>query len=128
LDTHILLWSRWFPTKLSQKHSQALRDLDTRGESFALSAISLWELAKMTALGRLEIDISLDAWLDEIENDPHLEVLPISARVALESTRLGAGFHRDPADQIIVATARCHALTLLTADERIRRWGKVPII
>ena len=49
----------------------------------------------------------------------------VSARIALESVRLGDGFHQDPAGQIIVATARCHGLRLLTADDRIIKWGKV---
>jgi PIN domain nuclease of toxin-antitoxin system len=45
-----------------------------------------------------------------------------------ESAQLAAGFHKDPADQLIVATARCHGLRLLTADERIRKWGKVAVV
>jgi PIN domain nuclease of toxin-antitoxin system len=45
-----------------------------------------------------------------------------------ESVRLGDEFPNDPADQIIVAAARCHNLTLITADERIRKWGKVRIV
>jgi PIN domain nuclease of toxin-antitoxin system len=45
-----------------------------------------------------------------------------------EGVRLADEFPNDPADQIIVATARCHNLTLITADERIRKWGKVRIV
>lgn len=45
-----------------------------------------------------------------------------------ESVRLGPDFRNDPADQIIVATARIHGLPLMTADERIRKWGQVPVI
>ena len=55
-------------------------------------------------------------------------MLPLSARIVAESIRLGGGFHNDPADQIIVASARCHGLRLATADERIRRWGKVSLV
>jgi PIN domain nuclease of toxin-antitoxin system len=47
--------------------------------------------------------------------------------VAVESTRLGARFHSDPIDQVIVATARCHGLTLLTVDERIIESGVVAV-
>ncbi len=57
-----------------------------------------------------------------------LTSLPLTASIAVESVRLGDDFHRDPADQIIVATARCHGLTLITADERIRKWGKVNLV
>ena len=62
------------------------------------------------------------------QSDPLLAVLPITARIAAEGVQLDAGFHKDPADRIIVATARCHALRLATADDRIHRWGKVPLI
>jgi PIN domain nuclease of toxin-antitoxin system len=125
LDTHILLWWLSESGKLTKPHFHLLSDLEKRGEPAAVSAITLWELAKMVELGRLDIDQSLDLWLEEIENHPLLFVVPITARIAAESVRLGGGFHKDPADQIIVATARCLNLRLLTADERIRKWGKV---
>jgi PIN domain nuclease of toxin-antitoxin system len=57
-----------------------------------------------------------------------LTILPLTAKIAAESVRLGDDFPNDPADQIIVATARCHNLTLITADERIRKWGKVRVV
>jgi PIN domain nuclease of toxin-antitoxin system len=56
------------------------------------------------------------------------QVLPITAKIAAESVRLGDEFPRDPADQIIAATARCHGLTLMTSDKRIRNWGRVPVV
>ncbi|MEK7405879.1 MAG: type II toxin-antitoxin system VapC family toxin [Acidobacteriota bacterium] len=94
----------------------------------ALSAISLWELAKMFERGRLEIPAPLELWLEEVETHPLIKILPLTARIVAESIRLGRDFHNDPADQMIVATARCHGLRLVTADERIRRWGKVPLV
>jgi PIN domain nuclease of toxin-antitoxin system len=69
-----------------------------------------------------------EVWLEQLENHPLLAVLPLTARIAAESVRLGEDFPKDPADQIIVATARCHSLRLVTADQRIRRWGKVPLV
>lgn len=128
LDTHILLWWRLESPRLPKAHSHLLAELEKSGEPAAISAITLWELAKMVELGRLDIDHSLDLWLEEIENHPLLSVVPITARIAAESVRLGAGFHKDPADQIIVATARCLNLRLLTVDERIRKWGKVLLV
>jgi PIN domain nuclease of toxin-antitoxin system len=94
----------------------------------AISGITLWEAAVLVEKGRLQIAGSLDLWLDEIQRHPLLTVLPITAAVAIESVRLGRDFPKDPADRLIVATARCHGLRLLTADENIRRWGKVPVI
>lgn len=125
LDTHILIWWQSEPERLSVDQARVLRDLEKRGQAAAISAITLRELAAALARGRLIVDGSADFWLASIEQHPSISVLPITAQIAIESVRLGPDFPNDPADQIIVATARCHGLRLLTADERIRRWGKV---
>jgi PIN domain nuclease of toxin-antitoxin system len=78
--------------------------------------------------GRATVEMELEAWLDSIDSHPLLTIFPLTAKIAAESVRLGDDFPNDPADQITVATARCNNLTLITADERIRKWGKVRII
>ena len=128
LDTHIVTWWQFDPARLSREQASVLRDLEREGEPAAISAMTLRELAKMVEAGRHKIDAPLEIWLDEIENHPLLTVLPITSKIAVESVRLGADFPKDPADQIIVATALCHGLRLLTADERIRKWGKVLLV
>ncbi len=128
LDTHILIWWRQDFQRLSKAQGQVLESLEEKELSAALSAISLRELAKMIQQRRIEVDMPLQGWLENVAAHPLLTILPITAEIAAESVRLGDGFHRDPADQIIVATARCHDLTLITADERIRRWGKVRVV
>jgi PIN domain nuclease of toxin-antitoxin system len=70
----------------------------------------------------------MDAWLADLVLQPLIEVLPITPEIAAVGAQLGSGFHKDPADRIIVATARCHGLKLLTSDERIRGWGGVGVI
>jgi PIN domain nuclease of toxin-antitoxin system len=87
--------------------------------------MSLWEIAKLVERGRLALSVSVDECLDQLETSSAITIIPVTARVAVESTRLGAKFHSDPIDQIIAATARCHALTLLTTDERIIESGVV---
>jgi PIN domain nuclease of toxin-antitoxin system len=77
---------------------------------------------------RISIDTPLDTWLDSIESNPLITILPLTPKIAAESGRLGDDFPRDPADQIIVATARCHGLTLITADEGIRKWNKINLV
>src|SRR5206468_9101473 len=101
--------------------------MEQRGEPAAISAITLREFAWMVAAGRLETTVSLDSWMDEIGTNPLLTIMPFTANVVAESVRLGEGFPRAPADQIIVATARCHGLRLMTAADQIRRWGKVAL-
>jgi len=128
LDTHILVWWQLDQGRLSKAQTRTLMDVEAGNVSAAISDITLWEAAVLAERGRLEIAGSPDVWLDDIENDPRLTLLPITAKVAAESVRLGRDFPKDPADRIIVATARCHGLQLVTADEQIRRWGKVPVI
>ncbi len=128
LDTHILIWWRLDSKRLSRGQVRRLQDLENRQEPVAISAITLWEIAILSARGRIEFAEPLESWLQEIEEHALIEVLPLTARIAAESVRLGPDFHNDPADQMIVATARLHGLPLMTADERIRRWGKVSVL
>lgn len=128
LDTHILFWWRMDFDRLSKAQARVLDELEEHGQPAGLSAISLRELAQMIHRGRATVGMQLEAWLDGIESHPLLTILPLTAPIATESVHLGDDFPNDPADQIIVATARCHNLTLITADERIRNWGRVRFI
>ncbi len=128
LDTHVLLWWLAQAPDLSRPASQALTAALNMGQRLSISAITFWEIAKLVELGRIRLLRAIDQVFDEIENHPQVAVLPLSSRVCLESTRLGPRFHRDPADQIIVATARVHGLRLVTADRRIERSGTVSIV
>lgn len=128
LDTHALLWWLADAGPLSPTQIRALERAETANDPIGVSAITLWELAKLSERGRVQFDQSVDVVLEEIEQHPALSVLPLDARVALESTRLGDRFPSDPADQLIVATARVHGLRLVTADERIRRSGSVSVL
>jgi len=128
LDTHILVWWRLDSRQLSRNQVRRLQDLENRQKPIAISAITLWEIAMLSARGRIEMADPPEVWLEEIEGHPLIEVLPLTARIAAESVRLGPDFHNDPADQLIVATARIHGLPLMTADKRIHRWGKVPLL
>ena|SRR5579862_3586172 len=115
-------------SRLTKAQAQILDELEGQGQPAGLSAISLRELAQMIHRGRAAVEMQLDAWLDSIDSHPLLSIFPLTAKIAAESVRLGDDFPNDPADQIIVATARCHNLTLITADERIRKWGKVRVV
>jgi PIN domain nuclease of toxin-antitoxin system len=128
VDTHILLWWRTDPQRLSKAQARVLEGFQEQVQPVGLSAISLREFAIMLHRRRVNVETALDAWLESIEFHPLITVLPLTSKIAAESVRLGDDFPRDPADQIIVATARCHGLTLITADERIRKWGKVNVV
>jgi len=116
LDTHVLV--RWLfdDRKLSKEHARLIDRDERAGTALGIAAITLWEIANLIEIGRLEL--TLDS-LDDIESHASLNIVPLTARIAIESTRLGSRSPTDPTDQMIAATARCHGLVLLTNDQRI---------
>jgi PIN domain nuclease of toxin-antitoxin system len=127
LDTHTWLWWVTDDARLS-KRARAAIGRAARDEALAISAISVWEVAKKVEKGQLTLDRALDDWLDQALAAPGLHVAELTRQVLVESCRLPAPFHGDPADQIIVATARKRAATLVTADHRIRSYRHVQTV
>jgi PIN domain nuclease of toxin-antitoxin system len=123
LDTHIWIWWVDGDERLSDKHTELIES--DENAVIGVSAISCWETAKLVELGRLELTIPIDQWVEGALAYPGVVLLPLSPRIAVDSTQLPGIFHRDPADQIIVATARLHDCQLLTADDRIRNYAHV---
>jgi PIN domain nuclease of toxin-antitoxin system len=128
LDTHALLWWMDPPGRLSTEQQRVISDAQTDGEILAIAAVTLWEIAKLVASRRLSFAESIETLVLRFEHHPELRILPLDGRVAIESTQLGDAFPKDPADQLIAATARVHGLRLVTADEHIRRSGVVPVV
>jgi PIN domain nuclease of toxin-antitoxin system len=125
IDTHILVWWTSNPEKLLPSHGELLGLPD---QLIALSIISCWEIAKLVQHGRLEFDRPVLEWLNSALKLHNIEMLPLTPEIAVESTHLPDSFHRDPADQIIVATARVHKLPLMTQDSRIREYQHVLVV
>lgn len=117
LDTHMWVWWVHGDARLSEKQIKWLEDNEAVG--LGVSAISCWEVAKLVEYGRLGLPCSVADWFDQALAYPGIRLLDLTPRIALESTQLPAGFHRDPADQIIVATARVYSCPLLTVDTKI---------
>lgn len=120
LDTHILLWWLEGSPRLEPPIRAVLEREAAAGRRLGVADISLWEIALLESLGRIRLTRSLECVLELVEDSSEIALLPISARIALEATRLPASFPHDPVDRLLAATARCHGLTLATADERIR--------
>ena len=87
--------------------------------------MSCWEVAKLVEYGRLELACAIEEWMAHAVAYPGMQLLELTPRIAIESTKLPGSFHRDPADQIIVATARVYDIPLLTADRRILQYQHV---
>jgi PIN domain nuclease of toxin-antitoxin system len=127
LDTHILLW--WFNSvsRLSPGQEEVLRGASEEAPLW-VSDITLWEIATLSSLGRIELSLPVREWLEQATAPPLVQRLPINPAVAAEVAALPDSFHRDPADRIIVASARILGATLLTRDSRIIEAALVPTI
>ena len=124
LDTHVLIWWLHENTRLSQAQRDVLSAADA-GSPLLVSDISVWEVATLWCLGRIRLSLPLRDWLDKAVAPPLVRRQGISPAVAAELAALPESFHRDPADRILVATARVTGATLLTRDRRIVDSGLV---
>lgn len=120
LDTHIWVWWLTADSGLTAREHAALDSAASTGALY-LSAISLWEAQMLHAKGRLELPLAFPDWLRRAAAPPVVTVLPLDIPVITALANLPASFHGDPADRLIVATARTHQLPLATHDVRIRR-------
>ncbi|HYN80498.1 MAG TPA: type II toxin-antitoxin system VapC family toxin [Gemmatimonadaceae bacterium] len=115
LDTHVLVFA--LAGEVSAKERRLLA-----GNTWSISAIVLWELAKLVQLGRVALDLE---HAEVVRTLSALHVWPIDLAVSIQSTRLD--FSGDPADELIAATSVVHKVPLLTRDRRIRKSRMVPI-
>jgi PIN domain nuclease of toxin-antitoxin system len=123
LDTHVWVWWVSQPDRLQQRHRELL-DLGT-DRTFGVSIISCWEVAKLVEYGRLKLDRSVGLWIESALAQPGVLLLDLNPRIVVESTQLPQPFHRDPADQLIVATARVFQSPLMTQDSNIAAYPHI---
>lgn len=122
LDTHIWLW--WVTDDASlDQHAVAQLEQAARQGGLCVSAISAWEIAMLERRGRISLGRTCTDWLDIALHEAGIELLPFTPAIAVESTRLPGSPHGDPADRIIMATARIHGATLVTRDHAILDYG-----
>jgi len=112
------------PDNLSRKVFRLIGN-DSRYDELLLSAISPWEFAKLLEKGQLGISCDPECWLEAGLAMPKLRLVPLSPLLAYRSTVLPRPFHNDPADQILVATAREENAVIVTKDERIHAYKHV---
>jgi PIN domain nuclease of toxin-antitoxin system len=123
MDTHVWFWSLSEPENLSRTAYQSIEreQPDQRG----VASISLWEFAMMIARGRIELKTTAAQWLEYAIHKTGLRVFELTPEIAVESCELPGEFHRDPADRIIVATARIHGIAVITKDRKILNYPHV---
>lgn len=104
-----------------------LREAVRRHELLAISAITLLELALLVGQGPFKTRLTLDEVFREVEENPVWRLLPVTHDIAREIASMGPSL-RDPADRVIVATARVHGLRLMTSDQRIIESAVVSVV
>lgn len=123
LDTHAWVWWVHGDPRLSEDQRKML---DARAvEGIGVSIISCWEVAKLVEYGRLKLPQDVAEWVGVALAYPGVRLVELTPGIAVESTRLPQPFHKDPADQIIVATARVRDYPVVTADEKILKYNHV---
>jgi len=122
LDTHTLVWLMQGSERLGQR-SRELIAAAADADAAYVAAISAWEIAMLVAKGRLALDRDVGEWLGAALSLPGLRLAALDPLVAVDSTRLPGDVHGDPADRLIVATARHHAAVLITDDRLILEYG-----
>lgn len=126
LDTHLWIWWIHQAPELSEGAGRRIQESEDSG--LGLSIISCWEAAKLVERGRLKLPMPFEDWLAQALSYPGILLLDLSPRIVSESIALPGAFHRDPADQLIVATARTYRIPLLTADRLILAYPHVESI
>lgn len=126
LDTHIWIWWVQGDPRLTAALRAHIQAHEAGG--LGVSVISCWEVAKLVQNGRLAFPCPVLDWLNQALAYPGVRLLELTPLIAVASTQLPGTFHRDPADQIIVATARVHGLPLLTVDRDILDYPHVPTL
>ena len=122
LDTHIWIWWVDGNQRLTKANQQWIQQYQSQG--LGVSIISCWEVAKLVENNKLVLSCSVSEWLNDALAYPGVQLLDLTLPIVVESTQL-VGFHRDPADQIIVATARIYNCPLLTVDDKILNYPNV---
>ena len=123
LDTHIWLRYLGISGDLRPAVLPALHAVAAHGTIY-LSVISVWEVAMLAKTGRISLSANVGVWVRQALAKPGLQVLGLEPDIAVESVNLPEPVHKDPADRILIASARVMQLTLVTRDEQILHFAE----
>src|SRR5580658_10296535 len=124
LDTHCWIWAQLgLIQQLSRPALQSIKDAEREG-NLRISVISIWELAMLEKRGRVALPMNVRTWVEQALSKPGIAVAPLTPEIAIESVHLPGAIHGDPADRILVATARVLGATLVTKDTQLLRYSQ----
>lgn len=122
IDTHVLIWAVQGDLRLG-KVARGMIDEAGRKDGVRVAAITPWEIAMLVEKGRLALGRDVAEWIEEALSLPGLRLMPLAPAVCVDSVRLPGDLHADPADRLIIATARHAGLPLMTADRALLAYG-----
>lgn len=123
VDTHIWLWHLNGDNTLPNRIKKIIDASATENELY-LSAISIWEIAMLVSKNKIQLNTSCQAWINKSLSLPGISLIPLSPEIAIESCELLGNFHGDPADRIIVASAKIENLCLISRDKKLGSYCK----
>lgn len=125
VDTHILVWWASGDVGCMSGEARAAIDAELDGGRLCVSSISAWEIAMLVEQGRLALAMDVEEWLTVVARIEAVEFVPADNAMAVRSVNLPGAFHEDPADRLIVATARQLGAPIVSADSAIHAYPHV---
>jgi PIN domain nuclease of toxin-antitoxin system len=122
LDTHTLIWLIEGNPRLSQTARREIQAAANQN-NLLISAITPWEIGLLVSKKRIDLHTDALSWTNRVLGYPGVHLVPLFPAIAIASSNLPFEMHADPADRILVATARHLGATLITADELLLRHG-----
>jgi len=123
LDTHVLVFAA--NGTLAENRKQLLRKADSE---ILFSTISLWEIAKLIQIGRLHPVGPIEQYLARFSSHPRYQEVALTAPILARMVDIAPKMHKDPADQLVIATALIEGAVLMTDDILIRKTKLVKVI
>jgi PIN domain nuclease of toxin-antitoxin system len=128
LDTHTWIWLVNDDPLLTRRMRDVIDAARKGSERLGVSVISCWEIGMLVAKNRIRLSVNVDTWISDSLSLPEMELLDLTPPVAVAASRLPGDFHGDPADRILVATARAFDCPLMTAYGKILSYPHVKSI
>jgi PIN domain nuclease of toxin-antitoxin system len=122
LDTHVWVWVM-SGTPIAQSAKEAIAKAAAQG-NVLVPAISVWEVGMLEAKGRLQLSTPVLQWAETALKAPGTRLADLTPGIAIGSSQLPGDLHGDPADRMIVATARHHNAPLITRDQKLIDYGR----
>lgn len=122
-DTQTLVWSVTGDATVSKKAKTAINH-ERNGGEIHTSTISAWEIAMLVEREKLQLTMEIESWLATVAQIAAVRFVLVNIEIATKSVNLSGEFYKNPADRMIVATARKFSAPLITKDEKFVRMGK----